>query len=442
MADRYVRSTDGDDADNGTTWALAKAKGTGAAAIDTAGDRIFFSQAHAETTSGNALMAWAGTAASPVMLLCGNDSAEPPTALATTAEIANTGTGSITMSGWLYAYGLNLVAGSGTTQASIFLASDAASVRQHYRDCTFKINNTNLASVITLGSSNSGPKAMLWENCQVSFAGFGGITVGDTDFRWSGGGAISGTTTPTLFQVGISGRSGSVLCEGVDFSNFASTLTFFSNNSLEGTHILRNCKLPASWSGTLIFAGTVPPGLRVEMYNCDNADTNYRLLIQDYTGSIASETTIVRTGGASDGTTPLAWRMATLSTTEHPLKVLRAPEIVIWNEDTGSAKTVEIEVVTDNVTLTDAEAWIEVQYLGTSGIPLSLFVADVRAHVLASPANQASSSEAWTTTGLTTPVKQKLSVTFTPEEKGFIHVVPCLAKASTTMYVCPKPTVT
>ena len=36
----------------------------------------------------------------------------------------------------------------------------------------------------------------------------------------------------------------------------------------------------------------------------------------------------------------------------------------------------------------------------------------------ASAANQADSSETWTTTGLSAPVKQKIAVTFTPQEKG------------------------
>lgn len=100
--------------------------------------------------------------------------------------------------------------------------------------------------------------------------------------------------------------------------------------------------------------------------------------------------------------------------------------------------TATIEVITDNVTLTDGECWLEIQYLGTSGVPLGSFLSDAKADVLATAANQTTSSETWTTTGLTTPVKQYLRVTFTPQEKGFVHAVVKLAKASTTVYVCPK----
>ncbi len=178
------------------------------------------------------------------------------------------------------------------------------------------------------------------------------------------------------------------------------------------------------------------------MHNCDDGDTNYRLWVEDYAGSIKQETTIVRSGGASDGTTSLSWKMVSSANAEYPLIVLDSPEIVQWNDTTGSAITVTVEIITDNVTLTDAECWLEVQYLGTSGYPLSTFISDAKADVLATAANQTTSTETWTTTGLTTPTKQKLSVTFTPQEKGFLHAVVKLALLSTTVYVDPLLVVT
>jgi hypothetical protein len=44
----------------------------------------------------------------------------------------------------------------------------------------------------------------------------------------------------------------------------------------------------------------------------------------------------------------------------------------------------------------------------------------------------------WTTTGLSSPVKQKMESTFTPQEKGTYIARVCLGRASTTLYVCPK----
>lgn len=145
----------------------------------------------------------------------------------------------------------------------------------------------------------------------------------------------------------------------------------------------------------------------------------------------------MRTGGASDGTTPISRRMVSTANSKFFSPLVLGP-ISVWNDTIGSSLTATVEIVTDNVTLTDAECWLEVEYLGTSGFPLSLCVSDRSANILATPANQTTSSATWTTTGLTTPVRQALSVSFTPQEKGPIQARVMLARASTTVYVCPK----
>lgn len=189
------------------------------------------------------------------------------------------------------------------------------------------------------------------------------------------------------------------------------------------------------------------PAQRVSMYNCDSADTNYRLWIETYAGNIKSETTIVRTGGASDGTTTVSWKMASSANANSTTIPLMSDEVVRWNDTVAAAVTATVEVVHDSqgagtgAAFTNEEVWLEVMYLGTSGVPLGSFVSNTKADVLATAADQPTSTATWTTTGLTTPVKQKLSVTFTPQEKGYIHARVYLGKASKTLYVDPKITV-
>ena len=135
--------------------------------------------------------------------------------------------------------------------------------------------------------------------------------------------------------------------------------------------------------------------------------------------------------------------MATSANANAIVAPLVTPEIIIWNVDVGSSKTVTVEILHDSATnLTDGEIWLEVQHLGTSGFPLSSFVSDAKSDVLATSADQATSSETWTTTGMTNPNTQKLSVTFTPQEKGYFQAKVYLAKASTTVYIDPKLVVT
>ena len=442
MATIYVRSTDGSDSDNGSTWALAKATLAGAAAIDAAGDTIFVSQAHSESTASAVTIVLAGTRVAPVRLLCGNDANQPPTALETTAVIATTGASNIAVNGGVYAYGLTFRAGSGASTANITVgANTGVSSYAVYDSCAFELNNTSVSSVIRPCGDPSG--ATQWMDCNVKFGSASQriepLTSGS--FVWSGGGIASGGTSPTTLM-GRHRGSYARLLEALDLSQGSASMNIFTaGTDPNGGGVIRNCKLPASWVGSLA-SGTITAGERFELYNCDSGDTNYRLIIADYAGSILSETTIVRTGGASDGATPISWKMVSSADTEFPDIPLTSPEIARWNETTGSSITVTVEVITDNVTLKDDECWLEVQYLGTSGVPLGSFVSDAKADVLATAANQTTSSETWTTTGLTTPVKQKLSVSFTPQEKGFIHAVVKLARASTTAYVCPKLAVT
>lgn len=442
MAAIYVRSTDGSDADNGSTWALAKATLAGAAAIDAAGDTIYVSQSHAESVTATTL-AFAGTTTSPVRILCGNDSATPPAALATTATITG-GTSAWSIRGCIYVYGIALknsqAAGGGFT-----LADDSSSP-QTYESCTFELTaNDNRPAVNIGGNGSSGAQPKVtFKNISLKFGHAAQtVVINSASLHWNGGAILSGSTalTGTLFQLSSERSGPSVVVENVDLSNMGSAASIVNATSVAPSRfVIRNSKLPASWTGSLV-SGTHRPGFRAEMYNCDSADTNYALAIADYAGSIVSETVIVRTGGASDGTTPLSWKMVSTANAKYPVIPLASPEVVAWNETTGSSITVTVEVVTDNVTLTDDECWVEVRYLGTSGYPLGVSASDAKADVLATAANQTTSSASWTTTGLTTPVKQKLSVTFTPQEKGFLHVVVMFAKASATVYVDPLLTV-
>lgn len=435
MANIYVRSTDGSNADNGSTWALAKLDLVGAAAIDAAGDNIYVSDNHAESTAAAITIALAGSNASPVKIICGDDSAEPPTAAATTGTVTTTGNSNITFNGTnYYVYGLRFNVGTGAVNATI-APVNTTSAQATFDSCTFDCVATGSGTGVSVSAGE-----LYLVNSWVKFANAGGTIAvniaNNTRFEWHGGGLESGTTSPTQL-VEVASSDGRL--SGLDLSAGGSGMHIFQFSGGPARYSIRNSKLPASWSGSLV-TGTLVAGCRFEMYNCDSTDTNYRLLISDYAGTVSQETTIVRTGGASDGTTTISHKFVTTANAEYPHIPLAGPEIVIWNDTTGSSKTVTVEIVTDNVTLTDGECWLEVQYLGTSGFPLGSIASDAKADVLATAANQATSTETWTTTGLTTPVKQKLVVTFTPQEVGFVHAVVKLAKASTTVYVCPKLT--
>jgi hypothetical protein len=446
MANRYVRSTNGTaNADNGTTWALAKTTLAGASAIDTVGDFIFLSQAHAESSATAQTIALAGVSSNPVKVVGGDDSAEPPTTVSSAPTVTTT-SGAITINGAAYVYGIGFV-----SAAAIALNAGADNVAQVYENCAFRTNSASSSGSINAGASNTQTKSVHLKNCSMRFSGANNqVIASGAALIIDGGSVLSGSTTPSNLFVNSSDRSyGSINISGFDFSALSSTFNIFSQNVSSVAapaiatvkNVVRNSKLPASWAGLLV-SGVNGVGQRYEMHNCDSADTNYRLWVEDYAGSIKSETTLVRTGGASDGVTGYSFKMTTTANANALVAPLVSPEIAVWNDAVGSSKTVTVEILHDSATnLTDGEIWLEVQYLGTSGFPLSSFVSDAKADVLATAADQTTSSETWTTTGMTNPNKQKLSVTFTPQEAGYFQVKVYLAKASKTVYVCPKLTV-
>lgn len=437
MATVYVRSTDGSDADDGSTWALADATLAASLTAAGAGGRSYASDNHAETQASAMTLASPGTTASPTEVICGDDAAEPPTAVTTTATVTTTGNSAITFTGSAYIFGITFRCASGGF-GDINLLVSGANHKLVLVECELELANTNTLSDIFVGGATStvNTHRIEWLNTDIRFGAAGqGIDVQGAELFWRGG-TVLGTAPTTLFTPLSNGTVvPRIDCRGVDLSPLGSnTLINVSGASrLEVDFI--NCKLGAS---AVITTGAWASRTGyVRLVNCDSADTNYRYLLSTYHGDISHETTIVRTGGASDGTTPFSRKMVSTANTKF-YSPLEGPWFEFWNETTGSSVTAAIEIVTDNVTLTDAEAWVEVEYMGTSGFPTGSFANDRAADILATPANQTTSSEAWTTTGLTTPVKQVLSKAVTPQEKGWIRARVCLAKASTTLYACPK----
>jgi hypothetical protein len=437
----YVRSTDGSDSDDGSTWALAKASLAGAAAIDSTTDNVIYvSQAHAESQSADISLAWAGTKASPTYVVCVNDGAAPPTAVAATGSVLTTGNIALNnTSNYAYFSGLIFTAGSGQSLTRALRTGISQSVTV-VEGCKLRLATTGNGQIETASSTNSVTK---WLNTTLRFASTGQsiqIPAAGCDLLWSGGGIESGGSIPNTLFTTLSASS-DLLVEGCDFTLLNGSQTLFSSASQNIRAVLRNVKFGASWTGAL-HNSTPGANSRFALYNYTVGSNKFGMLIAAHYGTLQSETTIVRTGGASDGDAGLSWKMVSNADAEYPYATLNTDEIVRWNETTGSSVTVTVEVITDNVTLTDAQCWLEVQYLSETGTLLGAFGSDAKADILATAANQTTSSETWTTTGLTTPVKQKLSVSFTPQQKGFIHATVKLARASTTVYVCPKLEVT
>lgn len=455
MANIYVRSTDGNDADNGSTWALAKATLGGALAIENAGDVIYLSQVHSESNAGAQNLSIAGTSASPVRIICGNDGAEPPTASSTAAVLATTTTSGFNIAGVsngsFYMYGLTFNLGSGASAATLQFNATNTCIAV-YDNCNFNLVGTG-AGTLQISSLTTGCNTVVWRSCNVKFSANTQAIVntgnGASTLHWQGGSFSAGTSSPNTANNGVFSHSGNanstILVEDVDFSNLA-TGVHLHNGSSSATgplsFTLRNCKLPSGWSGNLVRQSVVGCS-RYSLYNCSAGSQNYKLWIETYEGTIRDDTTNVRSNGATDGTTPLSWKLTSSANVTYPAVFLLTDEIFYFASTVGSSVTLTLHILHDSATnLTDGEIWIETSYLGSSATPLGTFAADVKADPLATAADQTASLAVWNTTGLANPNKQQLSVTFTPNMIGFYVARVALAKASKTVWVCPKFEVT
>lgn len=443
MAVIYLRSTDGNDADNGSTWALAKATLAAAVTAAGAGGTVYVSQAHAETQASAMTIALPGTPGAPALVLCVNDGAEPPTALTSTATVSTTGGNALTIQGSAngtgagYIFGVTFSAGDSTNSASINVGG--TNQLQCLMDtCKLVLGGSGSTSRITL---NAATRSALLElrNTPMKFANAAqGIDTRDNVLWSNTPSAIDASgQTPTVLFIMNNGSVINTTLRGVDLSALGSGKSLFTPNSTgaHGSIKLINCKLGASVSAlsTAISYGAE----RYMIENSDSADTNYRMEHYCYQGSIKSETVKVRTSGASDGTTLISWNMTSLAGASF-VSPLESPMFAIWNDTAGSAKTVTVEILHDSLTaLTDADIWLEVEEMGTSGYPISSIISDRKADILAAAADQTASTAAWTTTGITNVKKQKLSVTFTPQKKGYFQARVMLAKPSYTVYVDP-----
>lgn len=454
--DIYVSSVVGYNGNSGGSWRTAKATASGADAVDWPGCKVYFDSAHSETSAVGTQLMWNTSVNIPTQLLSVVRSAvEPPDTLAAGALIGVSGSNNLEVNGTLYAYGMTFKAGTAGGTASIKMQSQGSAAMQWYESCFFDLSGANANSLIQPNDNSAGGFYTL-KNCTFKF-GADGQRISNKNSRLNivGGSIVSGSTAQAsqgfIDCAADPARLGIVSVAGFDFSNLGSGgfLTNGFSITSPAEVIFADCKLPSGWTGTLLSgSGLGYPGFRARMENCDSTDTNYRLWWEGFFGSTKSETTIVRTGGATDGTTPLSWKMATSSYPSFPALTLVSPERAQWNELIGSAKTLTVEVVHDSRgsgtagRLTDADAWLEVMYLGTSGFPLGSWISDAKANVFAAAADQTDSGTTWTTTGLSTPLKQSLSVTVTPQEKGhFIYRV-VVAKPSITIYVDPLLTVT
>jgi hypothetical protein len=424
-------------AGTGADWANAYTTLTLAFAGMAAGDTAYVANDHAETTAGAVTLTTPGTAAAPCNVICVSRAGSvPPVSadLATTATVTTTGANALTFgNGYGYWYGITFSGGSGATTVGVSVTSNA---RNYFKSCKLKKAGTTNNPGIILGANSGSAWSIVLDNTTVEFGGANdGITLRAAQLTWiNTPSAIQGANVPNAL-FGSFSFPGMHRLIGVDLSALGSGKTLVSGSNIPLTFLVQNCKLGASV--TVAGTNTAPGGPEVYVTDSDSSATNYRSeKYATYMGSQVVETTIVRTGGASDGTTGISWKIVTTANTQWHTPFECVP-IVIWNETTGSAVTLTLEGIWGGGAVpNNDDVWMDVAYQGSSATPVASIATSTKADILAAGTPTTSSSQTWG--GSTT--KFKMAVTITPQMKGPIAVYVKAAKASSTFYVDPKIT--
>lgn len=432
MANYYVKSSAAG-ANNGSSFTDAYTDIQSAATVAAAGDTVYVHNTHSQTNSSPGSYNFGTNRNNLVKVVSVNDSLVPTPGAQVRQFLETRG-----IAGACWCFGIDF---SSTAYGAQFHGGTTDGL-VIFQQCILGATTGNAG--IAFFAYNSIRTEILLIDSTVRCAGTGFLGIGCGNLEMYGGSLVSGAAM--VIGCGLAqGTPGKLIFEGVDLSALGSTATLCgSNSSTAGIAdiTISRCKLPTSWTG----AASNSNNVRVEMYACDNAGTSLRNISYKASGQAFTESAIYRTAGAVEANIPMSWRLLsnTAATRLNPLAsrpILRAwpgtaAESTAWVA--GTSVTVNVEIVTDNITLTDNECWLEVTYFDTLGNPIGTRLSDFDSNFLSAGTNQTSSTVAWSTTGLTTPVKQKLSVTITPELRGYFTAVVKLGKPSTTVYVCPK----
>ncbi len=400
-----------------------------------AGNSFYTHNTSAETQTTAMTLTSPGTAALPCYAASVGTGAVPPTSVTAGASLATTGASAITWNGQYTTFeGFSFLAGSAANTANIALAG-SSTCGLIFRYCSLTINNTSNSSRFNLsGGTVSGIDVLLY-NCTMTFGSSASqqFSTGGTNIstvRIIGGSVVLGATTPTTL---FGNRPTYLLLQAVDFSALPIGKTLIGDTGSSGVTIIQDCKLA---TGVTVAATPTVTNERTYLIRSDSGNTNYRQEAYSYGGAQTVETTIVRTGGASDGTTPISWKFVTTANS-HFIQPFEAIPFQIKNTTlTPTTQTITVFGVTaaGGVPNND-DVWFDVEYLGTSGFPLGVIATTTKASNLATGTALSADTSVWG--GGVTPFK--ISMAITVQSGGYMFGYVKVAKAASTYYIDPLP---
>ncbi len=405
-----------------------------------AGNSFYVHNTSAEAQITSVSWSCPGTTGSPCFLYSVTNGAVPPTNATLSAGASMTTTGNTQIAfngGFLYVYGVTFSAATGVSSQNITFAANS-DTGITLDTCVLKALGTNAnISKISFGTTSAQIKSKaVLINTTMQFGATGdNVGLQACDFLWKNTAtAIQGATLPTTLFAPQ--RSGNYVLQGIDLSALTGTI-FGPGGTANGTFtaIVQDCKLNAST--TLATVPNAWAGSRIFNVRSDSGNTNYNHGVVSYAGTQTIETTIVRTGGATDGTTPISWKIVP-TTNSKWIQPFESIPITIFNSIvTPTTFTVTLFGVSTGGSVPDnATVWMDIEGLGTASFPLGTITTTTKASNLAAAGANSSDSSTWG--GGTTPFKI-VSSAITMQKAGYLNIyVKVVTSAGTpTIYIDP-----
>jgi hypothetical protein len=341
-------------------------------------DTVYFTDNHAETTSGNITPANnSDQATGPIQTLCNNHlGSYPPAAgdLTTGGSVTSTA-GTITIEGqYNYIRGLTLNANT-----SIIIGNPSSTGWHTFDTCTLVITSSGATAVIGTQTGGGQMQHVDFYNVTLKFGGTSqGLGVSNTTLIWKGGSISSGgTTVQTLFHRGAAvSLMLSGIIEGVDLSQVTTTLV---DSLVSGSYfIVKDCKISPAVVGT-----NGSTNNNVDFVRCDTSGTNYIFKASRWQGELNTSTGPYRLNGASAGT-PISWQIVTGAALTKWWSPFVASPIIEWSTSSGGgAVNVTIYGMTSQSTVpNNDDCWLNVEHLGSSSSPQGTITSGTKSTVL------------------------------------------------------------
>lgn len=438
----FLRSSGGNDENDGLSWATAKFTLNHAALAATStglndGGTVYVSKNHIESTGSTLVLCYqAGLPYDPLKVICVDDNGNPPnpTDLATGAKIVTTGVSHLFLvsNGFVYYNGISFIVGSGAASTThMYKSSGVGACSVILENCMCHLAG-NVASSrlfpIGAGGQRTSNTELINTSIQLTHVNQGLQPRGNFVWRDTDN-CILGPIIPNIFfRYTVGSTQETAKFSNLDLSRANISLIDFSQAANIDT-IFSNCKFADNVS---ITTGTVSSGTyqTVTCINCDSSGVNYQYYTKKYQGEIFDDDSVVATDGSTISRKMISSTGANLYNSP-----LYGDPLVVYNTLVGYPLNAAVEIINSGVTLRNDEIWLEVEYPSSSTHTLYARASDGKTHILATSGNQTLSTTAWLNTGgFSSPIRQTLDVDFTPMMSGLIYCTVKLARPDTTVY--------